>query len=63
VSVCGNTFLSLREGRITRAETVWDVAGLLRAIGLLPELQDHVQDRCSYNLPIGILNGAALLAA
>jgi steroid delta-isomerase-like uncharacterized protein len=39
VSVCGNTFLSLREGKIRRAETVWDVAGLLRAIGLLPELQ------------------------
>lgn len=38
VAVRGTTVLTLRDGLIRRALRVWDVAGLLRAIGLLPEL-------------------------
>lgn len=39
VRVRGVTILTTAEGYITRALYVWDVAGLLREIGLLPELQ------------------------
>ena len=38
ISVCGVSSLTVEDGRITRGLYVWDVAGLLRAIGLLPEL-------------------------
>jgi steroid delta-isomerase-like uncharacterized protein len=38
IAVCGVTFLTLDGGRVRRSESVWDVAGLLRALGLLPEL-------------------------
>jgi steroid delta-isomerase-like uncharacterized protein len=38
VSVQGMWMLHVEKGRITRARSVWDVAGLLRAIGLLPDL-------------------------
>ena len=38
VTVHGATFVTLRRGLIHRVERVWDVAGLLRALGLLPEL-------------------------
>jgi steroid delta-isomerase-like uncharacterized protein len=38
VSVCGTTFFTLAEDKITYSRTVWDLAGLLRAIGLLPDL-------------------------
>lgn len=41
VSFCGTSFLTLRNGKIKRAITVWDVAGMLRSIGLLPELQSE----------------------
>ncbi len=30
--------LTIEKGRIIRARSMWDVAGLLRAIGLLPDL-------------------------
>jgi steroid delta-isomerase-like uncharacterized protein len=39
VQVCGACFFTLADGKIKRAMIVWDVAGLLRSIGLLPELQ------------------------
>jgi steroid delta-isomerase-like uncharacterized protein len=38
ISVRGVSLLTVENGRITRGLYVWDVAGLLRAIGLLPEL-------------------------
>jgi steroid delta-isomerase-like uncharacterized protein len=38
VSVRGTTMMTICNGRIQRVERVWDVAGLLRGIGLLPEL-------------------------
>lgn len=38
VSVRGTAFLTIEGGKITRGVHVWDVAGLLRALGLLPEL-------------------------
>lgn len=38
VAVRGTTSVEMKAGLITRATRIWDVAGLLRAIGLLPEL-------------------------
>jgi len=38
VAVCGATIVELQAGLITRATRIWDVAGLLRDLGLLPEL-------------------------
>lgn len=38
-SVSGTSFYTLGDGRFTHGICVWDVAGLLRAIGLLPRLQ------------------------
>jgi steroid delta-isomerase-like uncharacterized protein len=38
VEVQGMTLFTVQDGRIARSQSVWDVAGLLRAIGLLPEL-------------------------
>jgi steroid delta-isomerase-like uncharacterized protein len=38
VTVQGMWMLHIEKGRITRARALWDVAGLLRAIGLLPDL-------------------------
>ena len=38
VSVRGVSVLTIENGKITRGLYVWDSAGLLRAIGLLPEL-------------------------
>ena len=38
VEVCGVSVLTTRDGKIVRARQVWDVAALLRGIGLLPEL-------------------------
>ena len=38
VTVRGVSTFTLQEGQITKADFIWDVAGLLRAIGLLPEL-------------------------
>ena len=36
-SFLGSTFLSLKEGKIYRSRRIWDVATMLRQIGLLPE--------------------------
>ena len=38
VSVRGVSMLTTAGGKVVRALTVWDMAGLLRAIGLLPRL-------------------------
>lgn len=38
VEVQGVSVLAVRNQQIVRAFTMWDVAGLLRALGLLPEL-------------------------
>ncbi len=38
VAVRGATIVELEAGLIAHATRIWDVAGLLRAIGLLPEL-------------------------
>lgn len=34
----GMSVLTVEEGKITRETSIWDVAGFLRSIGLLPEL-------------------------
>jgi steroid delta-isomerase-like uncharacterized protein len=38
IAVRGTSVLTVEGGQITRGLHVWDVAGLLRSIGLLPEL-------------------------
>lgn len=38
IAVRGVSVLTIEHGKITRGLYVWDAAGLLRAIGLLPEL-------------------------
>jgi steroid delta-isomerase-like uncharacterized protein len=38
ITVRGVSIFRLQDGQITQAEYIWDVAGLLRHIGLLPEL-------------------------
>lgn len=38
VEVLGTTLLTVRDGQITRGLYIWDMAGLLRALSLLPEL-------------------------
>ena len=38
VAVRGVSALTLRDGKVIRGLYIWDVAGLLRNIGLLPEL-------------------------
>jgi steroid delta-isomerase-like uncharacterized protein len=37
----GVTLLVVERGRIRRSERVWDVAGFLRAVGLLPDLPEE----------------------
>ncbi|HNL39295.1 MAG: ester cyclase [Saprospiraceae bacterium] len=37
VAFMGSTFFTLRDGKIIRSRRIWDVAGMLRQIGLLPE--------------------------
>ncbi len=38
VTVKGTSFLTIENGQIRRGTRIWDLAGLLRALGLLPEL-------------------------
>lgn len=38
VEVQGMLFLEVRDGLVVRGTSVWDMAGLLRALGLLPDL-------------------------
>ncbi len=38
IAVRGTSVLTVENGKVTRGLYIWDVAGLLRSIGLLPEL-------------------------
>jgi len=38
VSVSGTGLFTVRDGRVTRGVHLWDLAGLLRAVNLLPDL-------------------------
>ena len=38
ITVRGTSVLTVENGKVTRGLYIWDVAGLLRSIGLLPEL-------------------------
>lgn len=38
VEVRGVSLLEVRDGRVVRAQHIWDLAGMLRHLGLLPEL-------------------------
>ncbi len=38
IAVHGASLLTIEDGKVSRGLYIWDVAGLLRAIGLLPEL-------------------------
>jgi steroid delta-isomerase-like uncharacterized protein len=38
VQVQGMTLFTIQDGHIARSHSVWDLAGMLRALGLLPEL-------------------------
>lgn len=38
ICVRGVSLLTIEDGRVTHGSTIWDTAGLLRALGLLPEL-------------------------
>jgi len=40
ISVHGVSLLTLKNGKILKGTRVWDMAGLLREIGLLPDLQE-----------------------
>ena len=40
VSVRGVSLFTVRDGKITHGLHVWDVAGLLRVLGLLPDLPE-----------------------
>jgi steroid delta-isomerase-like uncharacterized protein len=37
-AIRGVSIFTVRDGKIARAQYIWDVAGFLRSIGLLPEL-------------------------
>jgi steroid delta-isomerase-like uncharacterized protein len=39
VRIRGVSLLTVADGRLQRARRIWDLAGLLRSFGLLPELQ------------------------
>jgi hypothetical protein len=38
IELWGTSFFTVNNGQITYSLHIWDVAGLLRSIGLLPEL-------------------------
>jgi steroid delta-isomerase-like uncharacterized protein len=38
ISVKGVSFFQFRDAKVARIDRIWDVAGVLRTIGLLPEL-------------------------
>lgn len=41
VVVCGVSLLTVQRGKITRGLHLWDMAGLLRSMKLLPDLPGH----------------------
>ena len=40
----GTSLMTIRSGRIARGSRIWDMAGFLRSVGLLPELRDNAED-------------------
>ncbi len=42
IQINGVSFLTLQDGKIKRAVHLWDMAAVLRALGLLPELETSV---------------------
>lgn len=38
VQINGVSILHIREGQVVRAQYIWDLAGMLRSLGLLPQL-------------------------
>ena len=40
VSYCGATVFTVGDGKITHSQRIWDMATVLRQIGLLPELPE-----------------------
>ena len=42
LNLLGTTILTIADGKISKCLRVWDMAGMLRSIGLLPDLQDDV---------------------
>lgn len=38
IDACGTLLLTVENGKVTQGASIWDVAGLLRSIGLLPDL-------------------------
>jgi steroid delta-isomerase-like uncharacterized protein len=38
VQVQGMTLFTIQDGQIARSQSVWNLAGMLRAFGLLPDL-------------------------
>lgn len=48
VQLDGMSFLTLHEGKIQKAVHLWDMAAVLRTLGLLPELDNrHIKDELS----------------
>ena len=41
IEVCGVSLLTIQHGKITRGLHLWDMAGLLRSMKLLPDLPGH----------------------
>lgn len=41
VEVRGMSVLDVRDGLIVRGQSIWDLAGMLRHMGLLPKLNEH----------------------
>ena len=42
MNLLGTSILTITNGKISHCLRVWDMAGMLRSIGLLPDLQDDV---------------------
>ena len=42
MNLLGTSILTITNGKISHCLRVWDMAGMLRSIGLLPDLQDEV---------------------
>jgi steroid delta-isomerase-like uncharacterized protein len=38
VCVCGSSFMTVKDGKVTEALRIWDLASMLRSLGLLPDL-------------------------
>ena len=41
VAVRGVSILDIKDGLVVRGQYIWDLAGMLRHMGLLPELSEH----------------------